>query len=218
MLKVAPRCAALEPSSIKYVVRDGNDFPGILVDQQGVASDPYPDCAPGRGRQVILLEIHEPIVARPEGGGEEFAERPAMAVPAGWTAIIGDIEAARRVEGAMIIAEAAEIPARPAIASKIARLVNGSPAGRRPDQVKDRTKDLTGTGPTGIGMAAPIIAVAAMADRAAISADSAIIIAPLTRPAVSISPPIAVPRAGTAIAGRLANSCPPPSGCATIGS
>ena len=71
---------------------------------------------------------------------------------------------------------------------------------------------------TSIATAAPTIGVAVMADRAAISAVSAITIAASMRRAASMSPIIAAPRAGTSVAGRLANSCPPPSGRATIGS
>src|SRR5258706_539478 len=107
-------------TSVKYAVCDGNDLARFLVHQQGVIAHPHPDRAIGRRRQVVDVEIYQPIVAGPEGGGKEFAEAPAMIIPAGRATVIGCAKAAWSVEGAMIIAEAAEIMPRSAIAGAAA--------------------------------------------------------------------------------------------------
>ena len=85
--------------------------PLYSVDQQGIAAHPHPDRAIGRRRQVIVAIIAQPVIARPERRGQEFAKGPAMGIPAGGAAIGRAAEAARGAEVAVEVAEAAEVAA-----------------------------------------------------------------------------------------------------------
>jgi len=98
--------------SVKYIISDSNNFARLFIDQKRVTVHAHPDRAIGRRRQVVNREVDQPVIPRPEGGGQEFAERPAMGIPARRTAVGRGIEAARDIEVAMIVAEAAEIAAR----------------------------------------------------------------------------------------------------------
>src|SRR5438045_1351471 len=94
-------------SSIEHVVGNSYNFAGVLVDQQGVRADPDPDRAIGRRRQIVDGEIDQPVIPYPEGGRQEFAERPAVLIPAGGAPVGWGIEPARHMEAAVIVAEAA---------------------------------------------------------------------------------------------------------------
>jgi len=106
--------------SVKDVVFHSNDLAAVLIHQQGVGADPHPDRPIRRRRQVINAVIAQPVIAPPEGGGQEFAEGPAMVVPAGGATIVRAAEAARGAEVAMKIAEVAVVAALAVITTAIA--------------------------------------------------------------------------------------------------
>src|ERR1700761_9042199 len=94
---------------IKHPVIDFDDFAAVLIDQERITADPYPHRAEGRRRQVILVEIGEPIVTRPEGDGQSHAPGPAAGIIARWLAISGRMVAALCLEILVVVAGAAEI-------------------------------------------------------------------------------------------------------------